>query len=58
MEVDAKIRYNHAGSPATISMLNANEVLVEFKTPQKAITPGQTVAFYKDEYLVGGGIII
>lgn len=58
MEVDAKIRYNHAGSPATISMLNANEVLVEFKTPQKSITPGQTVAFYKDEYLVGGGIII
>ena len=58
MEVDAKIRYNHAGSPAIISMLNANEVLVEFKTPQKSITPGQTVAFYKDEYLIGGGIII
>lgn len=58
MEVDAKIRYNHTGSPAIISMLNADEVLVEFKMPQKSITPGQTVAFYKDEYLAGGGIII
>lgn len=57
MKVDAKIRYNHVGNPAIISMLNPDEVLVEFNTPQKSITPGQTVAFYKDEYLVGGGII-
>lgn len=57
MEVFAKIRYNHRGAPAVIERCNEDELLVRFKEPQRAITPGQAVVFYQDEYVAGGGII-
>jgi len=33
------------------------EVEVRFSTPQRAVTPGQSVVFYDGEVVVGGGII-
>ena len=30
---------------------------VKFKEPQKAITPGQIVAFYYDDIVVGSAVI-
>ncbi len=57
MEVMAKIRYLHTGAKAVISPLEDNHVKVEFDQPQRAITPGQSVVFYQDDLLVGGGII-
>jgi tRNA-specific 2-thiouridylase len=32
-------------------------VRVEFDRPQRAITPGQSVVFYRGEEVVGGGVI-
>ncbi len=52
-----KIRYNHPGSEAVVSPKGRGEVQVEFKTPQKAITPGQAAVFYDGETVVGGGWI-
>ena len=57
MEVVAKIRYNHKGAPAVLKWLGEDELLVEFKEPQRAITPGQAVVFYQGAYVAGGGII-
>ncbi|MDI6736164.1 MAG: tRNA 2-thiouridine(34) synthase MnmA [bacterium] len=57
MEVMAKIRYLHIGAKAVISPLDEDRVKVEFEQPQRAITPGQSVVFYQNGFLVGGGII-
>jgi len=57
IEVNARIRYRHREAKAFVSPFKNNTVLVKFKEPQSAITPGQAVVFYKDEVLVGGGTI-
>jgi tRNA-specific 2-thiouridylase len=57
LRVDAKIRHRHAGAAATIRMLTADSVEVAFDEPQRAITPGQSVVWYRDELVVGGGVI-
>ena len=58
MEVEAKIRYSHKGSKCTIRKIAEDEVLCIFEEPQRAITPGQAVVFYQEDYVVGGGTII
>ena len=57
MEVMAKIRYHHKGAPAVIEVIGDDELLVKFSEPQRAITPGQAVVFYENDYVVGGGLI-
>jgi tRNA-specific 2-thiouridylase len=58
MEVEAKIRYQHKAAKAVISLTDHNRIYVKFATPQKAITPGQAVVFYKKDLVIGGGTII
>jgi tRNA-specific 2-thiouridylase len=59
MEIEAKIRYRAELAEATIFPITekGNEYKVVFKEPQRAITPGQSVVFFKGEEVVGGGII-
>ncbi|MFN7138670.1 MAG: tRNA 2-thiouridine(34) synthase MnmA [Limisphaerales bacterium] len=53
----AKIRYNHPGTPATITPLPEGRAHVKLDIPQRAITPGQASVFYDEETVVGGGWI-
>jgi tRNA-specific 2-thiouridylase len=57
MEVKAKPRYVSKASPAVIEPVSGKEVKVVFSKPQWALTPGQSVVFYKNDVLVGGGVI-
>ena len=58
MEVMAKIRYAAKESKATIYPLENGNIRVEFVEPQRAITPGQSIVFYIDDVVMGGGKII
>ncbi len=57
MTVKAKIRYGAKEGEAMISPLGDGNVRVVFSKPQRAITPGQSVVFYLDDIVVGGGVI-
>jgi tRNA-specific 2-thiouridylase len=57
LRVEAQIRYNGRPEPAEISPLEGGAVRVVFHRPQKAVTPGQAVVYYRGDLLVGGGTI-
>ena len=57
LSLEAKIRYRAKEAKVKILPISKQEVKVIFKTPQRAITKGQAVVFYDQEYVVGGGII-
>jgi tRNA-specific 2-thiouridylase len=58
-EVEAlvQIRYRHRGVQAVLSPLEEGKVRVEFRTPQRSVTPGQAAVFYRNEEVLGGGWI-
>lgn len=57
IDIKAKIRYNSVESNAQLIPLENKSVQVIFKNPQRAITPGQSVVFYDNDEVLGGGII-
>lgn len=59
VNLKARIRFLHKEADALVSPLNVEgeKVLVKFKEPQPAITPGQAVVFFDSDVVVGGGII-
>ncbi len=52
----AKTRYRQSDQACRVR-INENGCKVEFDTPQRAVTPGQSIVFYRDEECLGGGII-
>lgn len=56
-QAEVKIRYKALPVKAEISPLEGERVQVAFEHPLRDITPGQIVAFYEDQKLLGGGII-
>ena len=54
-QIEAQIRYNSKPVKCTIS--DIDKLSVDFKEPQFAVTPGQSIVFYKEDVLLGGGII-
>lgn len=58
MEVTAKIRYRAKEVEATIFPIEQDKIKVKFKQSQRAITPGQSIVFYQQDIVIGGGKII
>ena len=52
-----KIRYLHSPAPARLIPLTDRSVHVIFEQKQRAITPGQSVVFYDNDVVLGGGVI-
>jgi tRNA-specific 2-thiouridylase len=57
LQCHAKIRYRQADQPCLV-ILKDNQLIVTFDTPQRAVTPGQSIVFYQDDICLGGGIIL
>ena len=56
--LQAKIRYKHDASPATVTQTDREHFVLEFDEPQRAPAAGQSAVIYKDSLLIGGGFII
>ncbi|WP_125152455.1 tRNA 2-thiouridine(34) synthase MnmA [Clostridium rectalis] len=57
MEVDIKIRYTSKISRGIIIPIKNNAVIVKLFEDERAITKGQSVVFYSNDMLIGGGVI-
>ena len=56
IEASAKVRYKSEEKPCTVEPYE-NKIKVIFNEPQFAITKGQSIVFYDNDYVIGGGII-
>ena len=55
--LSGKVRYAAPPANCMIESVSAGKIRIRFETPQRAITPGQSVVLYDGEILVGGGFI-
>ncbi len=53
----AKIRYGKREASAVIFPYNHERIRVRFADLQRAVTPGQSVVFYENDIVLGGGVI-
>ena len=56
--ISVQIRYNSKPVPVQSMISRNNEIQVKLISPTRAITPGQSAVFYKENQLLGGGIIV
>jgi tRNA-specific 2-thiouridylase len=54
---DVQVRYRTVPAGATVIPLSGDRARIVFDEPQFSITPGQAAVFYRDDLLLGGGLI-
>ena len=57
-DVIVKIRYRKQANRCTVTLLPDQTLHVELHEPLAAIAPGQAAAFYRNDVVLGGGIIL
>jgi tRNA-specific 2-thiouridylase len=58
IEATVRIRYRGEDAPGVVTPIGRGSVQVEFRTPQHAVAPGQSVVFYAGDEVLGGGRIV
>jgi len=53
----AKIRYRQKEEPCTIEAIDTDSIKVVFQSPQRAVTPRQSIVFYDGAVCLGGALI-
>ena len=56
-KLSAKVRYRQEDQACVVSAVDKNQLELQFKEQQRAVTPGQSVVLYAGENCLGGGII-
>jgi len=56
-EVGVRIRHGAAVVPAEVVAVDQDGFALELALPQNAVTPGQSAVLYRDEVVLGGGVI-
>lgn len=57
VNLQAKTRYRQADQACVVEQTENQQYRITFEHPQRAITPGQSIVFYRDDICLGGGII-
>ncbi|PSB92307.1 tRNA 2-thiouridine(34) synthase MnmA [Candidatus Pandoraea novymonadis] len=53
----AKTRYRQSDEVCWMNLVDSNQVMLSFASPQWAVTPGQSAVLYDGEVCLGGGFI-
>jgi tRNA-uridine 2-sulfurtransferase len=56
-EAHVRIRYRGEDVPAAVEATGPDGAVVEFRSPQRGVAPGQSVVFYAGDEVLGGGRI-
>ena len=56
VSLSAKVRYRQPDQRCKLTA-TSNGYRVDFETPQRAVTPGQSAVFYQGDLCLGGGVI-
>jgi tRNA-uridine 2-sulfurtransferase len=56
-QCEVQIRYRSRALPATVMAAEGNRLTVALSLPGRAITPGQSGVLYREDQLLGGGVI-
>jgi tRNA-uridine 2-sulfurtransferase len=57
-ECEAQIRAHSAPVPAMVTPTISGQMVVQFHSPQSAVSAGQTVALYNEDRVIGSGTIL
>jgi tRNA-uridine 2-sulfurtransferase len=57
-EAGVRIRYRGDDVPCVVEPLGDERIRVEFRSPQRAVAPGQSAVLYRGDEVLGGGRIV
>ena len=58
IEIEAKVRYRSKPAKAILYPLETGKAKIIFEEAQRAVTPGQSLVFYDNDIVLGGGKIL